>query len=129
MSSCACLVELPDNVKLQFDERKQQCVDLENRECHRIGALCEGILQITSIPRALQLAGENWVAESGGTVVKDISRTGIGVYYHQQLFPRQTFVVEVQGRKISAVVVRCRYIKKRCFEIGAIIQTVQSCRG
>lgn len=129
MSSCAMQVELPASVRtLVAKPKAKNEIDFENRSAERISTYCEGLLTITSVPtivrNALNLSENNQVR----TVVKDISRSGIAVYYHQQMYPLQTFEVEFQGRVIAATVVRCRYIKQLCYEIGATIDSVQSSR-
>jgi hypothetical protein len=128
MSSCAVLVELPEGIREELARQKQLGVDFENRSFNRVVAYCEGFLKITSQPRVLKEAQGSSTEICGGAVVKDISRNGIGVYFHEQLYPLQKFEVEFQGRSISALVVRCRFISKNCYEVGAIIQSVLSNR-
>lgn len=62
----------------------------------------------------------------GMALVKDLSRTGIAILYHRQIFPGERFEVLVHRRTIEATAVRCRRIGPLCFETGAIINSVLS---
>ena len=51
---------------------------------------------------------------------KDISRCGLGFLHSEQLFPRESMrVILPDGSQRTIEVVRCRRLKRRCFEIGA----------
>lgn len=54
-------------------------------------------------------------------LVKDFSRGGISILYHQQLYPEDRFVVYFQTGAVTASAVRCRKLGPSCYEIGAQI--------
>lgn len=59
------------------------------------------------------------------TIVKDLSRTGIAILYHQQIFPEDVFRVFFLGRVVTCVAVRCRKLGPQCYETGArVFETV-----
>ncbi len=62
----------------------------------------------------------------GTILVKDISKTGIAILYHRQIFPCEQFEVFLQGRVIDAKAVRCRRIGPDCYETGAMIDNIAS---
>ena len=65
--------------------------------------------------------------ERRGTVlVKDLSRTGISILYHRQIFPGERFDILVHGRAIDSTAVRCRRIGDQCYETGATINSVST---
>jgi hypothetical protein len=59
-------------------------------------------------------------------LVKDISRTGVSVLNHEQLWPSETFSLELHGRMLTARVVRCRKLGPLCYECGAVLMTIES---
>jgi hypothetical protein len=60
----------------------------------------------------------------GTMLVKDISRNGIAILYHRQIFPCERFQIFLHGRVIDAAAVRCRRIGPKCYETGAIINSI-----
>lgn len=61
----------------------------------------------------------------GTVLVKDLSRTGIAILYHRQVFPGERFELLVHSRSIDATAVRCRRIGPKCYETGATINSVE----
>jgi PilZ domain len=59
-------------------------------------------------------------------LIKDMSRTGLGILCHDEIFPSEQFQVDFQGRRIIATVVRCRELSERCFEVGSRILDVEA---
>jgi hypothetical protein len=57
-------------------------------------------------------------------LVKDLSKTGIAVLVHHQMWPTEKFSLELHGRLIEADVVRCRKLGDCCFEVGATVRSV-----
>ena len=60
----------------------------------------------------------------GTVLVKDISKTGIAILYHRQIFPYERFEIFLHGRAIDATCVRCRRIGPKCYETGAVINSI-----
>ncbi len=57
-------------------------------------------------------------------LVKDISKTGIAFLYHRQIFPYERFEIFLHGRAIDATAMRCRRICPKCYETGAVINSI-----
>jgi hypothetical protein len=53
--------------------------------------------------------------------LKDISKRGIGILTHTQLFPQEKILLLFQQRKVTATIVRCRRIGELCWECGGLI--------
>jgi hypothetical protein len=59
----------------------------------------------------------------------DVSRSGLAFYHSEQLFPTERLQIVFKSQKILSLlnsgpnryieVVRCRYIQRNCFEVGA----------
>jgi hypothetical protein len=60
-------------------------------------------------------------ARQGTILVKDISKIGVAILYHRQIFPCERFEIFLHGRAIEATAVRCRRIGPQCYETGATI--------
>lgn len=53
-------------------------------------------------------------------LVKNISRSGVGLLHEQQLFPHERFTLWMEGAQPREIeVARCRRLQPRCFEVGA----------
>ncbi|MCA9131992.1 MAG: hypothetical protein KDA45_02510, partial [Planctomycetales bacterium] len=63
---------------------------------------------------------------NGKVLIKDLSRSGIGILYHQQLYPEEQFQVRFQGRLLHALVVRCRRLGPLCYETGGRIVALET---
>jgi len=59
-------------------------------------------------------------------LVKDVSKCGMGLLVHEQLFPEERISVHFMGRRALATVVRCRRLGKRCYECGAKLVSFES---
>lgn len=57
-------------------------------------------------------------------LVKDLSRSGISILSHQQMWPNESFSVELYKRKLEARVVRCQRLGKNCYDVGAVIFSI-----
>ncbi len=128
MNSSPMLVQLPADIRARVQSPSttlDQC--FENRTSNRLNVLLEGNITILSTPTALRDNLELSASrQNSHVVVKDLSRTGVGIYYHEQLFPLEKIQVELQHRRLTAIVVRCRYLGPKCFEVGAKVISVQS---
>lgn len=93
----------------------------EERSHARLNVRCEGYIRI-------HVADAMTVLHSvthGTVLVKDLSKSGVALLYHKQIFPGESFDVLFHGRIISATAVRCRRIDVRCYEIGAAIDCIE----
>ena len=125
------LVQLPSEIlaktranTVKLDE------EFELRDNNRVGAYVEAALRITSTPTGLRfLNSEDPTRAAALAIVKDVSRTGVGVFYHRQLFPQELIEVSFNQRVLTAIVVRCRFVVEDCFEVGGKVLSVKSCRS
>ena len=62
----------------------------------------------------------------GTALIKDLSKTGIAILYHRQIFPGERFEILIHGRSIEVTAVRCHRIGPKCYETGGIIHTIAS---
>ena len=51
---------------------------------------------------------------------------GIGILFHEQIFPEEKFDISFQGRIIHVIAVRCRRLCDACYEIGGRIESLES---
>lgn len=52
-------------------------------------------------------------------LVTNISKDGVGLLYHQQLFPRERIVLRIEGSGVLPLTVAlCRKLGPQCYEIG-----------
>ncbi|MFO0921810.1 MAG: PilZ domain-containing protein [Pirellulales bacterium] len=54
-------------------------------------------------------------------IVRDVSRSGVGVITHQQWFPGQRLRLRLEHATLVVEVARARKIASSCYEAGAII--------
>ncbi len=97
----------------------------EDRTHARLNVRTTAGIQFASRPLASLVAqGE---PELFGTVlVKDISKSGIAILYHHQIYPGEQFSVYLNGRVINVIAKRCRRLGPCCYEVGAVIDCVES---
>ena len=116
------LVQLPAKLSDFMNEQGYApTCQFEHRTAARLRVRCEAALSITSSPAFLQRTDFQLIV-----LIKDLSRSGIGILCHQQLFPVETFSVHLLDREVYASVVRCRKLGIRCYEVGASISSVLS---
>lgn len=58
-------------------------------------------------------------------IIKDISKSGIGILYHQQCYPGEEALIHFQGRTLRCVAVRCRRLGPNCYNVGFSLQAIQ----
>ena len=58
--------------------------------------------------------------------VKDISKRGLGIVSHLQLFPQEKLLICFQHREVRATVVRCSRLSNLCWESGALIESFKN---
>ncbi|HAC92300.1 MAG TPA: hypothetical protein DCF63_16980 [Planctomycetaceae bacterium] len=122
------LVELPPGLREKItacDESSEPIFD--HRTNARRPVLRQADLQVISSPQGLASLAESRPGRiSAASLIKDLSRSGVGFYFHEQLFPSEQINIKLQNHSIRAVVVRCRYLGHRCFEIGAVVHSVHA---
>ncbi|MEW4562537.1 hypothetical protein AB1K70_08425 [Bremerella sp. JC770] len=57
-------------------------------------------------------------------LITNISKDGIGLLYHMQLYPKERFVLRLENSGLMRFsVARCRKLGPKCYEIGATTAT------
>jgi hypothetical protein len=120
-------VILPEELRSFYSERGYLATKPhEERRYARLNVRSLGNIRFSRQPLSQQI---DLIAsdEGQGTVlVKDLSRTGIAILYHRQIFPGERFDIIVHVRAIDATAVRCRRIGTQCYEVGATINSITS---
>lgn len=121
-------VLLPNELKAFFYETGYTPTTAEEARTNaRLRVRSLGDLLFVHTPTVLREGlKDDRTKRAGKVLIKDLSRGGIGVLYHQQIFPEEQFQIRFQGRLIHAVVVRCRRLGERCFEIGGRIISLET---
>jgi hypothetical protein len=98
----------------------------ESRSNARLRVRSIGDIFLLHTPLMLRtgLAGRS--KRSGKVLIKDLSRTGIGVLFHQQIFPEEQFQIRFQGRLIHSIAARCRRLGNMCYEIGGRVISLET---
>jgi|694.fasta_scaffold00235_48 hypothetical protein len=122
------LVELPLELREKISTSDESSVPIfDHRTNARRPVLRQADLQVVSSPPGLaSLAESRPSRSSAASLIKDLSRSGVGFYFHEQLFPSEQVTIKLHNHLIQAVVVRCRYLGHRCFEIGAVVHSVHA---
>ncbi len=120
-------VILPDNLKAFFYESGYLPTTAEEARTNaRLRVRSIGDILMMRTPSILRLGLMERGRRAGKVLIKDLSRTGIAVLYHQQIYPAEQFQVRFQGRLINAVTVRCRRLGEKCYETGARIISLET---
>jgi hypothetical protein len=115
------LVKLPPELAAFYKESGYLPASYwEARVNARLRVRCESTLTSVFIP-AFALEQHR----RARVLVKDLSRAGIGILSHQQMWPTETFVLVLKGRSLACTVARCRKLGKLCFEVGARIDSLE----
>lgn len=119
---CAPKIALPEQLAGFFSEQGYtHPVWCENRAVGRIKVRTSIEMQFLHVPRLLQnIVPRNMTARTVG-LLKDLSRTGIAILYHEQLYPNETLKIQLWGKTIEFKVIRCRRLGDSCYEIGGTI--------
>jgi hypothetical protein len=109
-----CRLILPPRLAAALAETGyQQVAHVDERRAARYRVCVRTVLQIRqSLPAFPRQA------TAGGAIVRDVSRTGLAVIYHEQLFPQEIVRVWLPTRRLEGTVARCRRLGPRCFEVG-----------
>lgn len=115
-------VQLPPSLSGFFTESGYTPTTFaEHRTNARLRVRSEAVLTSLYAPPFVKRAGQ-----ALRILVKDMSRSGIGILTPHQLWPTERFGVELYSRWIEAEVVRCRKLGDKCFEVGARIRSVST---
>ncbi len=98
----------------------------ENRHQVRMRVRTLGNIRFHAPPCGLAMLASMSQPECGSILIKDLSRSGLGILYHRQILPGEEFEVYCHNRVLSAVAVRCRRVDKLCYETGAKVILVNS---
>jgi hypothetical protein len=115
-------VQLPPSMANFFSEGGfTDTTYYETRKHSRLRCRCEADLRIDWTPPMLTRT-ENEMR----VLVKDVSKCGMGLIVHEQLWPEERVTVTFMGRQAVATVVRCRRLGKGCYECGAKLISFES---
>lgn len=124
------LVQLPDELRAFYKESGYlPTTAQEYRSNARLRVRSDGDIRFTETPLALAKNPDFRQDREGKALIKDLSKTGIGVLYHEQIFPEEQFQIFFQGRVIHVVTVRCRRLSEACYEIGGKVKAIESLPG
>ncbi|MGN6137036.1 MAG: hypothetical protein ACTHOU_21340 [Aureliella sp.] len=116
------LVRLPPEMAGFFREAGYAPTTHSEKRCNaRVRVRCESVITSLFLPPFVR-RGQT----AARVLVKDLSRTGISILAHQQMWPTETFALELHRRRLSARVVRCRKIADYCYEVGAVIFDIET---
>lgn len=116
-SDLPLLVRLPESLRDFFAESGYlETVYGELRGQARLRVRCEALLKSDFVPPFLKIK-----QRLAKVLIKDLSRSGIGLLSHEQMWPGETFWVGLHGRNLHVRVVRCRKLTDACYEIGGLV--------
>ncbi|GAB5406512.1 MAG: hypothetical protein Aurels2KO_47430 [Aureliella sp.] len=118
------LVQLPPE-QADFFETKgySGSAATEDRIAARLNARCTASMEFLPPPLALI----NAVAdrpEVASVLVKDLSKTGVCILAHCQIYPTERAKLFMHGRELNISVHRCRRLGEKCYEVGAAVESV-----
>lgn len=112
-----CRVDLPDGWT-RFDEGEGCAASQANefRAGMRYRVVRRAVVQLYgSLPAFPRPDGYT------GAIVQDFSRQGMGILYHEQLFPEERLRVLLPAVSVEATVIRCRRVTPGCYELGLVL--------
>lgn len=120
-------VVLPEELQRFYAERGYlAAMPHEDRSHARLNVRSQGFIRFSSSEPILNCEIISSDTCQGTILVKDISKTGIAILYHRQIFPCERLEIFLHGRAIEATAVRCRRIGPQCYETGATIDSIAS---
>lgn len=115
-------VQLPPSLANFFSEGGfTDTTHFETRKHSRLRCRCEADLSIDWSPPMLERSDCEM-----RVLVKDVSKSGIGLLVHEQLWPEERVTIAFMGRRAVATIVRCRRLGKDCYECGAKLISFES---
>ncbi len=120
------LVQLPADLKSFYEEHGYLPPStFEDRSNARLRVRSEGSIRFLNSPNGLRGIEDERPEEMGRVLIKDLSRNGIGILYHEQVFPEEQFQIVFQQRQLDVLAVRCRRLNEACYEIGGQVLATQ----
>ena len=120
-------VVLPEELQRFYAERGYlAAMPHEDRAHARLNVRSLGFIRFPANTIVMNCPIIDSDTRQGTILVKDISKTGIAILYHRQIFPCEELEIFLHGRAIEATAVRCRRIGPQCYETGAIIDSIAS---
>lgn len=120
-------VVLPDHLQSFYSEHGYHPTTAnENRHNSRMRVRILGQIRFAAPPLGMPVDDTPTSIECGTVLIKDISKTGVGIIYHRQILPGESFEVYFLNRILNAVATRCRREGTLCYETGALVRSVQS---
>lgn len=108
-------VLLPQHLASFFDENGYSSTSaLEQRGNARLRIRTEAKIQFVYTPPAFHRN-----VKFATVLVSDLSRSGVCILFHEQIYPEEQFKLILQGRMLHYVAVRCRREGKLCYQTGA----------
>jgi hypothetical protein len=109
------LVRLPEEMETFFEEKGYVATTpFDERAAPRLRFRCRALLEVLeplpSYPRETGLAT---------VLISDLSRSGIGLLHHEQLWPEERIRVLLPDCQLEAIVARARKRGVNCYDIGA----------
>ncbi|MDX1927921.1 MAG: PilZ domain-containing protein [Pirellulaceae bacterium] len=118
-------VVLPQELRSFYAERGYlSSKPHEDRRYARLNVRTHAHIRFFPPPALLEVGPVASDHQQGTVLVKDLSKTGIAILYHRQIFPGERFDVLLHGRAIDATAVRCRRVGRLCYETGAVVNSV-----
>lgn len=114
-------VELPPDLETFFQEYGyQSCPEEKFRDNARLSVRGEVQFAFSKTPPKIESLLEHPTRLATG-LIKDLSRSGVALLYHKQLYPTQELKVFFHGREITVKVVRCKRLGTNCYEVGGVV--------
>ena len=99
--------------KLQSDRGATRSTPFELRANSRFRCYGDGV--VTIAPESFRMPGQD---SQSIAIVRDLSRKGIGILSHQQWYPDQLVILDLENALISARVARARRLGPQLFRSG-----------
>jgi len=120
-------VVLPEELQRFYAERGYlAAMPHEDRTNARLHVRSQGYIRFSPTLETLNCDIIASDTRQGTMLLKDISKSGVAILYHRQIFPYERFEIILYGRVIDATAVRCRRIGPKCYETGAIFGSIAS---
>ena len=115
VSSLPMRILLPSHLEEALERERGACETnpFENRTAVRFRCNGRAVMELKDSSSAYPSQDKRVIV-----IVRDLSRSGMGVISHQQWFPDQEVDILVENGVLTATVVRARRIASRCYEIG-----------
>ncbi len=116
-------IQLPAHLEEALERERGACESnpFENRTAVRFRCNGRAIMELKEHSTAYPSQDKRAIV-----IVRDLSRSGVGVISHQQWFPDQEVQIHVENGVLTARVVRARRIGTRCYEIGTKVTHFES---